>query len=414
MLRSNSIGEIMASLRNNKLRTFLTGFSIAWGIFMLIVLLGMGNGVRNTLESQMGMQASNAVRLWQGWTSLPYDGLPTNRAILLTDKSVEFIRSHFPEADLISPVISNSQLFSYGDQATNIRVESATPASLIISKIEVSSGRFINDIDQREMRKVIVLHPQHCSSLFRGADPIGKFITNRGITFQVVGVYKPVSEDSMQPVAYVPLSTSQMLYQTGYGYSKIDFIANGLHTLAENEAFTKRLRAGLARLSRFDPEDWSAVRIHNVAESMLSVRRSFRLLNIFLSIIGLASMIAGIVGVGNIMYVTVRERTREIGIRKAIGASPASVIRLVIMESVFITTVAGYVGILAGMGVLKVVGKVMATKTIEGVNVMQNPSVDMGIVIGATLLLVVCGAVAGLIPALKAVRIKPIEAMKSE
>lgn len=413
MSASNSISEILGSLRNNKLRTLLTGFSIAWGIFMLIVLLGMGNGLRNTVEGQLGMQARNAVSIRQGWASMPYDGLPLWRMIPITDKTVELLKTGFPEVHMVNPRLSRSATLNRGEEFANAELTSATPQSQLISKVEIASGRFINELDEHESRKVIVLHPNISAVLFKGTDPIGQYVADKGISYRVVGVYKPAAEFSMTPVCYIPLATARMLYGTD-GYDGVDFITEGLNTLSENEAFNRRLREGLGRLSRFDPEDLSAVRINNAAENSLSIRKSFGMLNVFLSIIGLASMIAGIVGVGNIMYVTVRERTREIGIRKAIGASPASVIRLVIMEAVFITTAAGYIGILAGMGALKIAGHVLADKTVEGVAIIQNPSVDAGIVIGATLLLVACGVVAGFIPAWKAVRIKPVEAMRAE
>jgi putative ABC transport system permease protein len=232
--------------------------------------------------------------------------------------------------------------------------------------------------------------------------------------FQVIGVYGSSSQfNSNNPPAYIPLSTAQMLYNRGYGFRYLEFTAIGLNTMAANEAFNQRLREKFAALHGFDPKDRSALYINNSAEDSLEIQKVFGIINIFLVIVGLASMMAGIVGVGNIMDITVKERTREIGIRKAIGATPASVLQLIILESIFITTCAGYVGIVLGVGLTELLGSLIKNQ-VENTTMFLNPTVDLGTVFGATFLLITCGVVAGLIPALKAVKVKPIEAMRAE
>lgn len=417
MLGIGSFNEIIATLRKNKLRTFLTGFSIAWGIFMLIVLLGMGNGLRNGMDRQLEQIADNYVFVRWGWTSMPHDGLAAGRRILFDDHTRQFLTGNFPEIDRISASVTQNVTLAYNGEYMNADVASANPDLQHLVKITIKDGmgRFINDIDEKERRKVMVMHPNHQQVLFKGEDPIGKYVTANGISFQVVGIYGSSDQfHHFDAPDYIPFETARMLYNPDKKYYTFDLSTKGLETLAEQRGFTRRLREGLARLHRFNPDDTSAIYISNAAENIMEGRRAFGLLNIFLGIVGLASMVAGIVGVGNIMYVTVRERTREIGIRKAIGASPASVVGMVIFEAIFITTISGYAGILIGSGTLKIVGRMIGSGQDMASQIIINPSVDLGIVLLATLLLIICGVVAGFIPAWKAARIKPIEAMRAE
>lgn len=417
MFGTGSFDEIIATLRKNKLRTLLTGFSIAWGIFMLMVLLGMGNGLRNGMEGQLEDVADDYVSVYAGWTSRPSDGLPAGRRIAFDMRTYNFIRSNFPGTGNILFNTGKNVTFSYNGEYTEGYVAGANAELQYLTKITIKEGlgRFINRMDDAESRKVIVIHPNTQKVLFRNEDPIGKYITIDGIPFQVVGVYDNSDEFySHDAPEYIPFTTADALYNPSHTYYSIEMSAPATKTAAGQSDFTLRLREGLARLHRFDPEDTSAVYIYNAAESVQTARQAFGLLNIFLGIIGLASMVAGIVGVGNIMYVTVRERTREIGIRKAIGASPASVIKLVIFEAIFITTVSGYAGILLGAGALKIVGTMISSGDDITSRIILNPSVNPAMVLTATLLLIICGVVAGFIPAWKAARIKPIEAMKAE
>lgn len=417
MTGTGPIGEIIATLRRNKLRTFLTGFSIAWGIFMLIILLGMGNGLRNGMEAQFDRVADNYVRVRQGWTSMPYDGLPAGRRIRFNDKTREYIKQNFPEIDLITPDVSQNVVLTYGNEYVDTYLEAANPDLQHLYKIKIldSLGRFINDLDEREQRKVIVIDPNTRKVLFKDENPVGKWVMANGIPFQVIGIYKSSEESSQYDQSqYIPFETARMLYNPGKRYWGFNFSTKGLETIAQQKEFIERFRKGLAHVHRFDPADRSAVYIDNMAENRQQGRKVMGILNIFLGVIGLASMVAGIVGVGNIMYVTVKERTREIGIRKAIGASPTSVVRLVILEAIFITTVSGYVGIVAGSVALQIVGKMIASSDSPASQGIVNPSINLGIVLTATLILIVSGVVAGFIPAWKAAKIKPVEAMRKD
>lgn len=386
---------------------------------MLIILLSAGNGLKNGVTANMGSRAKNYLGLSPGWTAKPYRGLPTGRRIRFDQRDYDMLRREIPEIDHLSARIRSSQTISYGEEYVALSLEGGTADLEYIANIKMKDamGRFINRIDDADRRKVIVIHPNHQKVLFKDEDPIGKYVTTAdGIVFQVVGVYGASDQfNSNDPPAYVPLSTAQMLYNRGWGFSRIEFTALGLTTMAENEAFNERLRQKIGNLHMFDPADRSALYLRNDAESALRNQQVFKYINFFLVIIGLASMMAGIVGVGNIMYISVKERTREIGIRKAIGAKSGSILSLVILESIFITISAGYIGIVLGVGVTELFGDKLSTTSDDGqISMFLDPGVELSTILWATLLLVVCGVVAGLIPSLKATRVSPIEAMRAE
>ena len=418
MLGFDTIGEIVSTIKKNKLRTALTGFAVAWGIFMLIILLAAGNGFRNGVTSNFSGRAINAVTLWPGRTSMPHNGLASGRNIRFDHRDFNLVKREVPEIEYLSARIGATKNVSYGVEYVSMNMNGCTADAMRIKNIgiEEGKGRFLNQVDETHRKKVIVIHPSHAKILFKDENPVGKYVNADGMNYQVIGVYGQSSDFNWNnPPAYIPLSTAQMLYNRGWGYQSIEFTVTGLNTLEANEAFNDRLREKFGKLHGFNPKDRSALYIDNSAQDAIETQNVFSIINMFLVIIGLASMVAGIVGVGNIMVITVKERTREIGIRKALGASPISVLKLVIIESIFITTCAGYMGILGGMAITELVSYLMGMGGSGGeVTVFLDPTVDMGTVIAATLLLVVCGVVAGLIPALKAVKVKPIEAMRAE
>ena len=419
MLGFDTIGEIISTIKKNKMRTALTGFAVAWGIFMLIILLAAGNGFRNGVTSNFRDRAVNSVTIWPGRTSMPYDGLASGRSIRFDHRDFNLLKKEVPEIEFLSAGIYATKSVSYGAEYVSMEINGCTPDAMFISNIGIQEGkgRFLNQVDETHRKKVIVIHPSHAKILFKDENPVGKYVNADGTNYQVIGVYGRSSDfNNNNPPAYIPLSTAQMLYNRGWGYGSIEFTVKGLNTIEANDAFNDRVREKLGKLHRFNPKDRSSLYIRNSAKDSIETQNIFSIINMFLVIIGLASMVAGIVGVGNIMVITVKERTREIGIRKAIGASPASILRLVIIESVFITTFAGYMGILGGMAITELVSYMMSMGgSGEGeISVFLDPTVDMGTVIAATLLLVGCGVFAGLIPALKAVKVKPVEAMRAE
>ncbi len=408
--------EILATIRRNKMRTFLTGFAVAWGIFMLIVLLGAGNGLRNGVMSNFQGQATNVIGLWPGRTSMPYGGYQSGRRIQFDLRDVEMIREHIPNLEYLSPYLGRSVTVTYGEEygSWNLQGVSQDERKLYPDiQIVEGGGRFLNEMDVAERRKVTVLSANMKEVLFKDEDPVGKYVLINQTAFRVVGVH---DDENPYGAIYIPFSTALLLYSPSHQLNGIEFTATGLDTKAANEAFNEYLRGVAARQHRFNPEDRSAVYVNNVAERALQMRQVFTAINIFILIIGLASLMAGIVGVGNIMLITVKERTREIGIRKAIGATPRSILQLIIFEAIFITTCAGYIGILLGIGLTEAAASLLAkgSGNEDQLTMFLNPTVDLGIVLSATIFLIGCGVVAGLIPALKATRVRPIEAMRAE
>ncbi len=408
--------EIVATIRRNKMRTFLTGFAVAWGIFLLIILLGAGNGLQNAATTSLSSRAANSVSVTPRRASMPYGGYQTGRRIRFDERDLELIRAAFPGARHVSAITNgNSRTFSYGTQEGQWTIAGVGPDWQEIFQsvtIPEGHGRFINEIDMAQRRKVVVLSPSICEVLFPNEEPLGKQVSIDDITYQVVGVYEDMEGRTM---AFFPFSTAQTLYRGGYGIDRADFIIDGLNSREEIDAFIEQVRQVFASAHDFAPSDRSAVYIYSAARDALSMRKAFDAIRFFIWIIGIASMMAGIVGVGNIMLITVKERTREIGIRKAIGATPRSILLLIIFEAVFIMVVAGYAGILLGTGVTELVSFFLSrTAEAGGQALFFQPSVDPGIVLSATLFLIACGTLAGLIPALKATRVRPIEAMRAE
>ncbi len=414
------LGEILETMRRNKLRTFLTGFAVAWGIFLLIVLLAAGNGLQNGVQSNMQGNATNAVRMWPGWTSMPYKGMRANRHIRFDDRTVEYVRTNIPEVEHITGYIyHNTTSVSYGEEYGVWRVEGSLPDVRHIQFFELPAGRFLNDMDQLQRRKVAVIGKATADVLFKnGDDPIGKHIVIDGIAFRVVGVYDTPWNPGNDPSIAIPMSTAKMLYDRGWGVGSIEFtIRPGyVRTMEDADALSVRIREKLGPYLGFDPKDTSAIYMWNRAEQALRTQTIFGFVNMFLWVIGFASLMAGIVGVANIMLVTVKERTREIGIRKAIGATPWSIVKSVIIEAVFITTVAGYIGIMLGIGLTELISKMLggAGAGSGQMTAFKDPTVSLGIVFLALAVLIASGIVAGLIPSLKATKIRPIEAMRAD
>ena len=417
MLGLDSIREIFTTISKNKLRTTLTGLAVAWGIFMLIILLAAGNGLKNGVQSNFASRAQNAVGLWPGWTSMPHNGLPSNRKIRFDDRDYDLIKNKVPGVEYVSPRIGQTVTLSYGEEYGTWRLDGVSPDVMYINNLNVKSGngRFVNQMDVKNRRKVIVVSTEMRDILFKGADPLGKYVNANNLAYQVIGVYENTSQGQNNPPAYIPFTTAQTLYNQGWGFHQIDFTINGLKTVEENEAFVEELRERFSKIHSFDPQDRSALYIRNQAEMVEQSEDLFNTINLFILIIGVCSLMAGIVGVGNIMIITVKERTREIGIRKAIGATPSAILRLIILEAIIITTLSGYIGLVLGVGISETINYFMSMgATAGGPTIFRNPTVDLDIVIYATLVLITSGVGAGLIPAWKATRVSPIEAMRAE
>lgn len=404
--------EIYSTVRKNKLRTFLTGFSVAWGIFMLIILLGSGSGLENGVREQFRGGAINGVWISSGKTSLKYKGLKTGRQIKFTNDDYQAIRTAVEGYERISArLFLGNRLVSYGDEYGSFFLSPCHPDYGAIKEVDVISGRFLNQLDIRESRKVAVIGEKVKTSLFRGADTLalGKYVKISGVLFQVVGIFRDYSRnDDEQKRIYIPITTAQRVFQGENVINQISF-TTGNASAEESDVMIRKSKAVLSSRHTVDPEDRMAIEVWNKGEEVRKFRALFAGIRLFIWIIGIGTIIAGIVGVSNIMMIVVKERTKEIGIRKSLGATPWSIVALIMQEAVVITSFAGYIGLVLGVGLLELISKNMPPSEF-----FRNPGADFSIAVSATVLLVFAGAVAGFFPAMKAARVKPVEALRDE
>ena len=412
------IQEIYGTIMRNKLRTALTGFSVAWGIFMLIVLLGAGNGLIHAFEKQSEDMMMNSMKIFPGYTSKPYQGMQEGRNISLDNRDREISAMAFPEHVITAgATVSQSDVtLSYGKEFLSIGIDGVFPNYPELEAVKLKEGRFVNERDMSEKRKVMVLHEKTANTLFPRTQPIGKYINASGVAYQIVGIY--TDQNSFSPSALVPFTTLQAVYAKGDSIDNITFTTKNLKDEADNEAFEADYRQVLGNVKRFDPTDDGAIWIWNRFTQYLQQQTATQILHIAIWVIGIFTLLSGIVGVSNIMLITVRERTHEFGIRKALGAKPISILWLIISESVTITTFFGYVGMVAGIAATEYMNVVAGKQTMDAgvlsMTVFENPTVDLSIAVQATLTLIIAGTLAGLFPALKAVKIRPIEALRAD
>lgn len=403
------VNEIWQTLCTNKLRTFLTGFSVAWGIFMLIILVGMAKGVMTSFQDGGMAQSSNNIQIWNGFASMPYQGLKEGRFIDLKDKNLAAIEhenaSHVSEVTAQLSPNSSVTLSTPRDSKSKSYV-GVFPSEINSQHLVMSEGRFINENDMNKMRKVVVLDRNTVQTLFGDTtNVVGRNVSINGLNFTVIGWYYHQWRNSI----YIPFSTARAI--NGYT-DKLDQIRVGIKnvkTEEDGENVEKAIRTTLSKQNKFDPDDQGAVYTWNQFTSYLTNLKAMSILNITMWVIGLLTLITGIVGVSNIMFVSVRERTHEIGIRRAIGAKPANILIQVIVESVALTTVFGYIGILMGT-----IGTEIIAHAFAGSDFIKDPRVDITLALEVTAVLVVAGALAGLFPALKALKVKPVEALRTE
>ena len=415
------IKEIWSTSKRNKLRTSLTGFAVAWGIFMLIFLLGAGNGLINAQLQQSDRFLANSMLVFPGQTSKAFKGLQEGRNITLKDQDMTTTNQNFSNfvGDVGGQLQQANVNITYGDNYVAAQTLTGVyPSHSKIDKKEIIVGRFINDIDLKERRKVVVLSRSQAKELakdFRAM--LGKNVKVDNLAFKVVGIYKD-DESRQNNEAYSAFSTVKTIYAKGDEAGTIEFTLKNLKTEEDNKAFEKSYRTRINQNHLAAPDDDRTIWLWNRYMDNIQMNQGIAIIQVALWIVGLFTLLSGIVGVSNIMLITVKERTREFGVRKAIGAKPWSILKLIITESIIITSIFGYIGMVCGVAANEIMNATIGQTTVDTglfkAAMFVNPTVGIGTCIGATITIVIAGTIAGLIPAIKAARIRPIEALRAE
>lgn len=414
MIDRDTWQEIWGTIRKNKLRTALTALGVFWGIFMLVFVLGMGAGLKNGVYRNFEGRSNNMMFLWTTATSKPYKGFNAGREPEYTLEDILAVRQNFPEIQYLAPRYSISGNAIYQGNSGNWQIRGELTDMIEVEALKVYEGRYINPFDVEQKRKIAVIGDRVRQELFGDEDPIGKFFQLRGVQFTVVGVFgplevKPWTEDDLEAIV-VPLTT---MYQTFGTKQQVDYFACAAYPDVNTRDLEPRLKSFLKQRHSVAPDDPRGIGGFNLADEFQQFRDLFFGINAFLWFVGIGTLMAGIVGVSNIMLITVKERTREIGIRKAMGATPVSIISMILTESVIITILSGYLGLLLGTFLIWGVDSLMKANEVQTEN-FHHPEVYLGVGLGALFILVVSGVIAGLIPAMQAARVNPVEALRNE
>jgi len=413
--------EIFSALKKNKLRSFLTAFGVFWGIFMLIIMAGAGKGLERGITSGVGQVATNSFFMWTESTSEPYKGFKRGRYWNYDNDDVTYIRKHIEEADVVSP-----RLFGWrggnntvrGDKTANFNIKGDYPEWSVIDPVDVKMGRWLNDVDIIQKRKICVIGEKVEEAMFKqGENPIGEYIRVNGVYYQVVGVIKPISNINIngrtEESVFLPFTTMQVAYNYGNNVHIMGITAKKGYSASFVE---DKVIAAMKERHAIAPNDVQAVGHVNLEKQFKMFSTLFMGIQVLTWIVGIGTLLAGVIGVSNIMLVIIKERTQEIGIMRAIGATPYKIISQIIMESVFLTTVAGYLGLFFGIVVLEGTNKLLEMAA-QGGNkdiFIKEPGIGLGVAVACLMILIVSGAIAGYIPAKKAVEIKPIDALRAE
>lgn len=416
MLGVESLKELSESLTRNKLRTLLTALGVFWGIFVLVVMLGMGRGLERGVEKNLGVTATRNVFVWGQRTSIPFRGLTPGRNVRFDNADIAVVQG-VPGVQYVSPRIQLGEWregasVTAGAKSGFFPVLGDMPEFLRIEPLQFLLGRFINRTDIDEVRKVAVIGDQAREVLFGTAEALGQYIAVRGVYFRVIGVVTTTrggeEAERIRRAVFVPFSTFQQAFNRR---DRIGWFALGAHPGASPEQVELGVKRALATRHRIHPDDLQAIGAWNSAKQYDRVHNLFRGIRWFVWFVGTMTLLAGILGVSNILLISVKERTREIGVRKALGATPASVVAMVLKEAVVLTSLAGYTGLVAGVATLELLAAAVAR--VQGAP-LTEPAIDVSAALAATLVLVVAGAVAGLVPARRAAQISPVEALRSE
>lgn len=407
--------EIFDAIRKNKLRTFLTGLSVASGIFILVILLGFGQGMQNGIAAEFERDAATSVWVWPGVTTKEYKGLNPGRRIRLRNENFEFsVALLADDIEYKSPrLFVNNVLVNYGSESLAYNVQGVSSQFQFIENQFIRQGRYLNYTDEVNKTKVAVIGNKVASDIFKSVEtPIGEFLTISGIQFKIVGVFGDAGGERAEERIFIPITTAQQVFNGSDRVSNLSYTLppadNFEDAVAQSIQFTNTLRSYLQQAHTVAPDDTSAIQVWNPMEEAKRFYALMGGIKFFFWFVGVCTIIAGVVGVSNIMLIVVKERTREIGIRKALGAKPWSIIGMIIHESIFVTAIAGFTGLIFSMGLLEIVGP-----HIE-VDYILNPSVNFNVALSTVFVLIFAGTVAGFFPAWKAARVQVIEALRDE
>ncbi|MEH0156311.1 ABC transporter permease [Limibacter armeniacum] len=407
--------EILATISKNKLRTFLTAMSVAWGLYMLVFMLGAGSGLEHGILRGFGDYATNSGEVWGRRTSMPYAGLQAGRYVSFTYRDMEIIRNKVKGIDLLAPHSNRSFLVSRSNKSESLQIRGDVPDLQKIDPKNVSKGRFLNELDIKEKRKVVVIGRRAKQLLFdEEEEAIGDFVKIKGVFFKVVGIFQSKRNDEwaleQEKNLYIPLPTMQQALTNN---ERIDYFTfTALPDVAVSDV-EKAVKEELRKIHKVSPEDKNAIGSWNMEEEFAKIQGMFLGINGLIWIVGVFTILAGVIGVSNIMLIVVKERTKEIGLRKALGATPFSIISLIIQESVFITAMSGYVGLFFGIMVVDGI-RYLVDEVAGGVSMFASPSIDGSVALSALAFLVVSGMFAGILPAIKAAAVSPVEALRDE
>ncbi|CAL65185.1 ABC transporter permease [Christiangramia forsetii] len=406
--------EIFETIRKNKLRTFLTGLSVASGIFILVILLGIGEGMKNGISREFEQDASNLIFVWTNITTKEYKGLNPGRRIQM--KQEDYLTTVAKNKDKLE---YNSSIYriwngivNYKKESGSYRVEGVYPDYQFLENSSLSAGRFINKTDDDNYEKVAVIGQKVKNDLFKDIDALGEYVDISGIKFKVVGVFTDPAGEREESRVYLPMSSAQKVFNAQNHVSNLAFSLKPAESfeqaVAESTQFSKELSDFLKEQHTVAPDDDRAIRVNNTLENAKRFYTLMNMIKYFFWGVGICTIIAGVVGVSNIMLIIVKERTKEIGIRKALGAEPLSIIGMILHESIFVTAIAGFFGLIFSLALLEFVGPLIETQYI------YNPTVNFQVAITTVFILIIAGALAGFFPAWRAARIKPIVALRDE
>ena len=401
--------EIFDTIRKNKLRTFLSGFTVALGIFIFIILFGFGNGLKNQFKEFFLDDATNTITLFAGKTSMPYQGFKSNRRIEFDNSDLADIKENFPFfLEYITPRISRSASVKYKNEFDNYSTRGVGPAHQFAEKTIMMKGRYINEKDIENKTKYAVIGRLVAQDLFNQGDALGQFIEIGNSVFKVIGIFQDDGGDREERYIYIPYTTRQLLEKSNDKVDQIVLAFKPQLGHLGSLVFERKLREFLKKKKSIAPKDPNGIFFRNRADILKQNQQFANVLQLIVTFVGLGTLIAGIIGISNIMVFVVKERTKELGIRKALGATPKSVIQMILQESVFITTISGYVGLFIGIFVLKSIGVSLQDYFIK------DPYINTTTALFATIILILFGGIAGYIPAKRAARIKPIVALRDE